>query len=70
MQNHTSDLAGLEALWAAHLQSGQEAMHHGRLGEAEQHFLDALALAEQLGSDDLRVADSLIQLAGVYFHHP
>jgi tetratricopeptide (TPR) repeat protein len=52
-----------EALWASYRQAGHEARLGHRFAEAEQHFRDALQIAEQFGHADPRLAETLTDLA-------
>ena len=47
-----------ESLWQSYRDAGQQALRHGRTAEAEQHFRDALEVAEQFG----RPADGKVKL--------
>lgn len=53
-------------LWNTWRQGGLQALHEGRLADAERLLTAALEQAEKYGSDDLRVADAANDLAVVY----
>lgn len=55
-----------ETLWNTWRQGGLQALHEGRLADAERLLTAALEQAEKYGSDDLRVADAANDLAVVY----
>src|SRR5882762_243570 len=52
--------------WETCSHAGNKLREEGRYAEAEKAFLCAVAKAEELGPADLRLADSLANLAGVY----
>lgn len=70
MPDPSSNLTDREDSWRACREAGQEAFRRGRLAEAEQHFQDALQIAELSGPVDLRVADSLLDLAMICARQP
>jgi tetratricopeptide (TPR) repeat protein len=55
-----------EELWHAHKEAGEAALRHGRLAEAEEHYLDALREAERFGPEDPRLAETLTTLGMLY----
>jgi tetratricopeptide (TPR) repeat protein len=55
-----------ETLWTTWRNGGLQALHEGRLADAERLLIAALEQAEKYGSDDLRVADAANDLAVVY----
>ncbi|HSA63539.1 MAG TPA: tetratricopeptide repeat protein [Nitrospira sp.] len=55
-----------DTLWNTWRQGGLEALHEGRLADAERLLTAALEQAEKYGLDDLRVADAANDLAVVY----
>jgi len=57
---------GQDTLWNAWRQGGLQALHEGRLGDAERLLTAALEQAEKYGLEDLRVADAANDLAVVY----
>jgi len=61
-----SQVDGQETLWQSYKAAGNAAAEQGRYEEAEKLFRAAIEQAEQLGSFDPRVADSLNQLAIFY----
>jgi tetratricopeptide (TPR) repeat protein len=52
--------------WESHNQEGVKAFQESRYAEAEEHFVQALELAESLPSQDRRLYFSLYQLAEIY----
>ena len=57
---------GQDTLWNTWRQGGLQALHEGRLGDAERLLTAALQQAEKFGLEDLRVADAANDLAVVY----
>jgi tetratricopeptide (TPR) repeat protein len=57
---------GQDTLWNTWRQGGLQALHEGRLVDAERLLTAALEQAEKYGLDDLRVADAANDLAVVY----
>jgi tetratricopeptide (TPR) repeat protein len=57
---------GQDTLWQTWRQGGLQALHEGRLADAERLLTAALEQAEKYGLDDLRVADAANDLAVVY----
>lgn len=57
---------GQEVLWQTYKAAGNAAAEQGRYGEAEKLFRSAIEQAEQFGSLDPRLADSLNELAILY----
>ena len=57
---------GQDTLWNTWRQGGLQALHEGRLGDAERVLTAALEQAEKYGLEDLRVADAANDLAVVY----
>ncbi|HSF69863.1 MAG TPA: tetratricopeptide repeat protein [Nitrospira sp.] len=57
---------GQDTLWNTWRQGGLQALHEGRLADAERLLTAALEQAEKYGLDDLRVADAANDLAVVY----
>jgi tetratricopeptide (TPR) repeat protein len=57
---------GQDTLWNTWRQGGLQALHQGRLADAERLLTAALEQAEKYGLDDLRVADAANDLAVVY----
>jgi len=55
-----------DTLWNTWRQGGLQALHEGRLGDAERLLTAALEQAEKYGLEDLRVADAANDLAVVY----
>src|SRR5262245_9698494 len=55
-----------ETLWKMYVETGTEAYKAGRYATAETMFLAARKEAEGFGSNDLRLASTLLQLALVY----
>jgi tetratricopeptide (TPR) repeat protein len=55
-----------DTLWNTWRQGGLQALHEGRLADAERLLTAALEQAEKYGLDDLRVADAANDLAVVY----
>jgi tetratricopeptide (TPR) repeat protein len=55
-----------EALWKMYVETGTNAYQDGRYPTAETMFLAARTEAEEFGSNDLRLASTLFQLARVY----
>jgi tetratricopeptide (TPR) repeat protein len=58
--------AGQDTLWNTWRQGGLQALHEGRLTDAERLLTAALEQAEKYGLEDLRVADAANDLAVVY----
>lgn len=58
--------AGQDTLWHTWRQGGLQALHEGRLADAERLLTAALEQAEKYGVEDLRVADAANDLAVVY----
>lgn len=52
--------------WESHNQKGVKAFQESRYAEAEEHFVQALELAESLPPQDRRLYFSLYQLAEIY----
>jgi len=57
---------GQDTLWHTWRQGGLQALHEGRLADAERLLKAALEQAEKYGLEDLRVADAANDLAVVY----
>jgi len=57
---------GQDTLWNTWRQGGLQALHEGRLADAERLLTAALEQAEKYGLEDLRVADAANDLAVVY----
>jgi tetratricopeptide (TPR) repeat protein len=57
---------GQDTLWNTWRHGGLQALHEGRLADAERLLTAALEQAEKYGLDDLRVADAANDLAVVY----
>lgn len=57
---------GQDTLWNTWRQGGLQALHEGRLADAERLLTAALEQAEKYGVEDLRVADAANDLAVVY----
>lgn len=57
---------GQDTLWNTWRQGGLQALHEGRLADAERLLTAALQQAEKFGLEDLRVADAANDLAVVY----
>lgn len=57
---------GQGTLWNTWRQGGLQALHEGRLADAERLLTAALEQAEKFGLEDLRVADAANDLAVVY----
>ena len=55
-----------DTLWNTWRQGGLQALHEGRLADAERLLTAALEQAERYGLEDLRVADAANDLAVVY----
>lgn len=55
-----------DTLWNTWRQGGLQALHEGRLADAERLLTAALEQAEKYGLEDLRVADAANDLAVVY----
>ena len=55
-----------DTLWNTWRQGGLQALHEGRLADAERLLIAALEQAEKYGLEDLRVADAANDLAVVY----
>ena len=55
-----------ETIWGQHSLEGVRALEHGNYVEAEDWFKSALIEAEWFGPEDLRLATSLDNLAGLY----
>ena len=55
-----------DTLWNTWRQGGLQALHEGRIADAERLLTAALEQAEKYGLDDLRVADAANDLAVVY----
>ena len=55
-----------DTLWNTWRQGGLQALHEGRLADAERLLKAALEQAEKYGLEDLRVADAANDLAVVY----
>jgi len=60
------DTQGQDTLWNTWRQGGLQALHEGRLADAERLLTAALEQAEKYGLEDLRVADAANDLAVVY----
>ena len=56
-----------DTLWEKYNNAGIEAFEQGRYAEAETSFLATLREAERFGSQDLRLAKSLHNLANAYY---
>lgn len=61
-----ADTQGQDTLWNTWRQGGLQALHEGRLVDAERLLTAALEQAEKYGVEDLRVADAANDLAVVY----
>jgi tetratricopeptide (TPR) repeat protein len=61
-----ADTRGQDTLWNTWRQGGLQALHEGRLADAERLLTAALEQAEKYGLEDLRVADAANDLAVVY----
>lgn len=61
-----ADTRAQDTLWNAWRQGGLQALHEGRLADAERLLTAALEQAEKYGLEDLRVADAANDLAVVY----
>ena len=57
---------GQDTLWNTWRQGGLQALHEGRMADAERLLTAALEQAEKYGLEDLRVADAANDLAVVY----
>jgi len=57
----------LTAEWEAANGAGDEAQSQGEYAIAEQHYLAAVRIAEQLGLEDPRLATALLKLGRVHF---
>lgn len=58
-----SETPAANVQWGTNQKAGDKAEKAGQLGEAEQHFRQAVAVAEKFGNDDIRLAGSLNSLA-------
>src|SRR5512144_2966567 len=62
----SADTRSQDTLWNTWRQGGLQALHEGRLADAERLLTAALEQAEKYGLEDLRVADAANDLAVVY----
>lgn len=62
----SAETHGQDTLWNTWRQGGLQALHEGRLADAERLLTAALTQAEKYGLEDLRVADAANDLAVVY----
>ena len=62
----SAETCGQDTLWNTWRQGGLQALHEGRLADAERLLTAALTQAEKYGLEDLRVADAANDLAVVY----
>jgi tetratricopeptide (TPR) repeat protein len=56
--------------WQEYKEAGEDAERHQRVLEAEEYYLNALQVAEGLGPEDPRLAETLTILGRLYSHSP